>query len=262
MPVAQPIEPPPLMGGTSVSPPVLELDSISLARRGRFLLDRVSLSVVGEGEVCGILGPNGAGKTSLLRVITGLWRSDSGTVRIRGEVSPAGRMPKEMGGLIEEPRFYPWLSARENLMVAAGGRKEWMERVEAVLAAVGLDERAADKTKAFSQGMRQRLGIARVLLGGPRLVILDEPSNGLDPEGIAWLRTLVASLSEKGTTVLITSHVLAEIEKICQTVLVMGSGRILARGAIKDILVGFSSVEDLYFSLSECPLGDSNGASA
>jgi ABC-2 type transport system ATP-binding protein len=242
----------------AADPPVLELRSISLTRGGRTILDRVDLSILKPGEVCGLLGANGAGKTSLLKVITGLLRADKGSVSIQGEVSPPGRMPTDMGALIEEPRFYPWLSARDNLAIAAGGRPERLERIDHLLAIAGLEERARERVSVYSQGMRQRLGIARALLGDPAIVLFDEPSNGLDPEGIAWLRALLVSLRTDGKTVLVASHVLAEIQRICQMVVVMGSGRIIAEGPMVEILAGFSSVEDLYFSLSDS-LGNDQG---
>lgn len=232
-------------------PPVVELDSISLSRRGRKILDEVSLSITRPGRVCGILGANGAGKTSLLKVMTGLVRPDGGTVRIEGEVVPLGTMPPRAGALIEEPRFYPWLSGRDNLFVAAGGKSERLANVDGILAAAGLDERADDRVRVYSQGMRQRLGIARALLPDPPLVLLDEPANGLDPEGIAWLRTLLVSLREKGTTVVVTSHVLPEVQRTCDMVVVMSAGRIVAGGPMADALAGFASLEDLYFSLAD-----------
>ncbi len=231
-------------------PPVIELDAISLSRRGRKILDEVSLCVTKPGRVCGILGANGAGKTSLLKVITGLVRPDGGTVRMQGGVVSHGTMPAQVGALIEEPRFYPWLSGRDNLFVAAGGRSDRVAKVDGILAAIGLDGRADDRVRVFSQGMRQRLGIGRALLADPPIVFLDEPANGLDPEGIAWLRTLLASLRERGTTVVVTSHVLSEVQRTCDMVVVMSAGRIVAGGAMADALAGFASLEDLYFSLA------------
>jgi ABC-2 type transport system ATP-binding protein len=231
--------------------PVMELDSISLSRRGRKILDEVSLSITEPGRVCGILGANGAGKTSLLKVITGLVRPDGGTVRMQGGVVPHCTMPAQVGALIEEPRFYPWLSGRDNLFVAAGGRSERVAKVDGILAAVGLDDRAADRVRVYSQGMRQRLGIGRALLPDPAILLLDEPANGLDPEGIAWLRSLLVSLRERGTTVVVTSHVLSEVQRTCDMVVVMSAGKAVAGGAMADALADFASLEDLYFSLAD-----------
>jgi ABC-2 type transport system ATP-binding protein len=236
-------------------PPVLEVVSVRLTRGGRRILDDVSISLSKQGEVCGLLGSNGAGKTSILKVITGLVRPDSGTVRVRGGTCPYGRMPEDVGALIEEPRFYPWLSARDNLFVVAGGRSERVERIDHLLNKVGLADRGDEKVRVYSQGMRQRLGIARALLSDPPLLLLDEPSNGLDPEGIAWLRSLLSELSERGATVVVTSHVLAEIQRTCGLVVVVGAGRIVANGAMSDVLGGYSSLEELYFSLSDGLVG-------
>ena len=231
--------------------PVLALEALSLVRRGRKILDDVDLNITGRGRVCGILGSNGAGKTSLLKVLTGLVRPSSGSVSVLGDTIPHGVMPADVGALVEEPRFYPWLSARDNLMVAAGGRSDRTARVDEVLAAVGLQDRADDRVRIYSQGMRQRLGIGRVLLSEPEVVLLDEPANGLDPEGIAWLRTLLGSQRERGATVVVTSHVLSEIQRTCDSVVVMSGGRIVAGGAMADVLAGSSLLEDLYFSLSD-----------
>ncbi len=246
-------------GEESARPPVLELESISLVRGGRRIIQDVNLAILGPGEVCGVLGSNGAGKTSLLKVITGLLRPSGGFVRIRGVAAPPGRMPEDVGALIEEPRFYPWLSGRDNLLLAAGGRSERFSRVDDLLATVGLEDRAGDKVKVYSQGMRQRLGIARVLLSDPSLVLLDEPSNGLDPEGIAWLRSLLTSLRERGATVVITSHVLAEVQRTCQTVVVLSSGKIVAQGAVEGFLASFSSLEELYFGLADAVVAGAEG---
>jgi len=235
----------------SQTPPVLEVEGVSLVRRGRKILDEVSLCIQQPGQVWGILGANGAGKTCLLKVITGLMRANSGVVRVQGEVLPPGVMPSRVGALIEEPRFYPWLTGRDNLLVFAGGDNVKSARVDELLSLVGLRERANDKVRIYSQGMRQRLGIARALLSDPALVLLDEPANGLDPEGIAWLRALVAALRSKGTTVVITSHVLSEVQRTCDTVVVMSAGRIFAEGPMASVLSGVSSLEELYFRLAE-----------
>ena len=230
---------------------VLETSSVRLTRKGRRLLDDLSLSLAGPGRVSGILGANGAGKTCLLRVVTGLMRPDSGEVRVLGRAVPAGVMPERVGALIEEPRFYPWLSGRDNLLVAAAGRSAQVDRIDRILADVGLETRAGDTVRVYSQGMRQRLGIGRALLSDPQLLLLDEPANGLDPDGIVWLRDLLLSLGERGTSVVVTSHVLTEVQRTCDTVVVLSGGRCVAGGDMGEVLSDFASLEDLYFSLGE-----------
>ena len=230
--------------------PAIDLRSVCLMRAGRKILDDVSFQVA-CGSVCGLLGANGAGKTSVLRVATGLIGPHAGEVRVARHPVAAGRMPAQVGALIEEPRFYPWLSARENLLVAAAGRRERVVRIDDLLAEVGLWERKADKVRAYSQGMRQRLGIARVLLGSPEVLLLDEPANGLDPAGYRWLRGLVARLNANGVTILLASHALGEVQRLCSEVVVLAEGKVVACGTTAEVLSGHATLEDYFFALTD-----------
>jgi len=222
---------------------------VGLNRRGRVVLCNVSFSVR-HGRVCGLLGPNGAGKSSLLKIITGLLKPSCGRVEVLGELAPPGVMPGGVGALIEEPGFYPWLSARDNLVVAAAGRPEREARIDVVLSEAGLLDRAGDKVSTYSQGMRQRLGVARSLLGEPQVLILDEPTNGLDPDGYRWIRHLVRRQSENNVAILISSHVLSEIELLSDDVVILAEGRVLLAGATEDVLRGSRSLEELFFTLT------------
>jgi ABC-2 type transport system ATP-binding protein len=186
----------------------------------------------------GLLGPNGAGKTTLIRMVLGLTQPTSGTVRLLGHSMPAGRAKAlaGVGAIVEEPRFHLHLTGRENLMIAAAVRDGSAPgRVTALLDRVGLADRAGDRAGDYSLGMRQRLGIARCLLGDPGLLILDEPMNGLDPAGILEMRQLIRSLVDEGRTVMVSSHLLDEVEKTCDTVAILDQGRLIAEGPVAQI---------------------------
>ena len=193
---------------------------------------------VGRGELYGFLGPNGAGKTTTIRMALGLILPTAGEVEVLGErVGPGSPPPLErVGALVEEPAFWRFLSGRRNLeyMARAGGSgpdtRARLGRVDDVLARVGLTDAADKRVKAYSQGMRQRLGIALALLGEPELLVLDEPTNGLDPSGMREVRELLRGLADAGTTVFVSSHLLAEVEAVCDRVGVMARGRLVAEG--------------------------------
>lgn len=192
---------------------------------------------VERGELYGFLGPNGAGKTTTIRMALGLIHATSGAIEVLGEPVATGRGPlRRVGALVEEPAFYRYLSGRRNLeyFARAGGRgadtRRRLDRIDACLAQVGLTDAAAKRVKAYSQGMRQRLGIGLALLGEPELLMLDEPTNGLDPTGMREMRQLLRSLADEGTTVFVSSHLLAEVEAMCDRVGVMAQGRIVAEG--------------------------------
>lgn len=227
----------------------VEVESIALTLDGRAVLTDVSFRAL-RGQVTGLLGPNGAGKSSLLKVITGLLRPTHGTVEVLGRAAEQGVMPAGVGGLIEEPGFYPWLSARANLVVAAAGRPEREERVDEVLEQAGLGDRAGDKVSRFSQGMRQRLGVARCLLGSPAVLILDEPTNGLDPAGYRWVREIVSRQRDQGAAVLISSHVLSEVELLSDAVVILADGEVVASGPTAEVIAGCRSLEEFFFSLT------------
>ena len=197
-------------------------------------LDNLTLSVP-HGGVFGLLGPNGAGKSTLLRIIAGLVRADAGAVRLLGEgAGPAAR--RRLGALIDSPLFYPFLSARELLTVLARTSQISADPLP-LLQLVGLDTAADRPIAGFSLGMKQRLGIAAALLTDPQVVILDEPTNGLDPEGIAEMRTLLRHLAdERGVTVLLSSHLLDEVERICDRVAILSHGRLVTEGKVSELV--------------------------
>lgn len=199
-------------------------------------VDNLNLNV-GRGEVYGFLGPNGAGKTTTLRMLLGLIRTTSGTAAVLGERPGSPSCLSRTGALVESPAFYPHLSGRDNLKGLArlsriGERKS---RVEEVLKQVGLSPRARDKFRKYSLGMKQRLGVAAALLKDPELLILDEPTNGLDPRGMAEMRELIRSLGRGGRTVLLSSHLMGEVEQICDRVGVIRRGKLVAEGSVSEL---------------------------
>ncbi|EKF60295.1 ABC transporter [Agrobacterium albertimagni AOL15] len=197
-------------------------------------LDGLSLSIP-RGVVYGLLGPNGAGKSTLLRILAGLLRPDRGEIRVFGEpAGPAQR--RRLGMLIESPSFYPFLTAREHLQMLARSTGT-LALVEPVLRRIGL-EKAADKAvSGFSLGMKQRLGIGCTLIGQPDALVLDEPTNGLDPDGILEMRALIDDLAHRdGLTVLLSSHLLDEVERVCDRVAILQRGTLVAEGAVADLL--------------------------
>jgi len=200
---------------------------------GRAAVRDLDLSVR-AGEVYGFLGPNGAGKTTTLRMLLGLVRPTAGTVRLFGRPPAAGRLAG-VGALIEGPAFYPYLSGRENLRVLARYAGTPAERVPLVLDLVDLADRAGDRYAGYSLGMKQRLGVAAALLKDPRLLILDEPTNGLDPAGTADMRRLIRRLGAAGCTVLLSSHLLGEVEQVCDRVGVVSQGRLVAEGSVAEL---------------------------
>jgi ABC-2 type transport system ATP-binding protein len=201
---------------------------------GHLAVDRVSLTVK-SGEIYGFLGPNGAGKTTTLRMLLGLIRPTSGTVRMLGQAP--GQLA-QIGALIEGPAFYPYLSGRENLRVLARYAGIPARRVELVLELVDLAERGKDRYGTYSLGMKQRLGVAAALLKDPRLLILDEPTNGLDPAGMADMRALIRRLGAAGSTVVISSHLLGEVQQICDRVGVISQGRLIIESTVADLRGG------------------------
>lgn len=195
--------------------------------------------VVPRGEVFGFLGPNGAGKTTTIRMMLGLIRPTSGTVRINGldaHDDPL-RALASVGAIVETPAFYGYLTGRQNLELLGRISGSGGGRVDELLELVGLTHRAGDRVKGYSQGMRQRLGIAQTLLSSPEVIILDEPTNGLDPSGMREMRSLIARLAgEFGITVFISSHLLHEVEAVCSRVAVISNGMMLAQGPVETLL--------------------------
>ncbi len=197
-------------------------------------VDSLNLTVR-KGEVYGFLGPNGAGKTTTLRMLLGLIRPTSGTASVLGRPPGDPESLARVGALIESPAFYPHLSGWRNLRVIARYAGVPKERIEATLEAVELTDRASDKFKTYSQGMKQRLGVAAALLKDPELLILDEPTNGLDPAGMADMRALIRRLGSGDRTVLLSSHLLGEVEQICDRVGVIRSGKLVAEGTFGEL---------------------------
>jgi ABC-2 type transport system ATP-binding protein len=230
------------VGGMTSPTPSLAIDTRGLGKRfgARAALDGVDLEVP-RGVAFGFLGANGAGKTTLIRLLLGLARPTSGTMRLLGRELPGGSAEAlaRVGAIIEEPRFHPHLSGRENLHVHAAARdRAAHDRIDGALTRVGLAARADEKVKTYSLGMRQRLGVARCLLSDPELLILDEPMNGLDPAGILEFRHLIRELVGEGRTVLLSSHLLDEVEKTCDIVAIVDDGRVIAQGTIGEITRG------------------------
>jgi ABC-type multidrug transport system ATPase subunit len=186
---------------------------------------------VSSGQVYGFLGPNGAGKTTTIRMLLGLIAPSAGQIRLLGRRLPDPGVVARAGSMIEEPAFYSWLTGRGNLEVlgATGGGCVRGE-VDRVLSLTGLSDVATRKVKNYSQGMRQRLGVAAAMLGRPPLLIIDEPTNGLDPAGIREIRSLLRGLAAEGTTVFLSSHLLAEVEQVCDRVAVIVCGRLVEEG--------------------------------
>ena len=196
---------------------------------------------VPRGVAFGYLGPNGAGKTTLIRMLLGLTRPNAGTMSLRGLPVPERRAEalSRVGAIVDEPRFHGHLTGRENLAIVAAARgRESFARIPAVLERVGLVHRAGDRVKTYSMGMRQRLGIARCLLADPELLILDEPMNGLDPAGILEFRRLIRALVGEGRTVMLSSHILDEVEKTCDHVAIVDQGEIVAIGPLAELQGG------------------------
>jgi ABC-2 type transport system ATP-binding protein len=186
---------------------------------------------VAAGQVYGFLGPNGAGKTTTIRMLLGLIAPTGGQARLPGRTLPGPRAVAQTGSMIEEPAFYPWLSGRQNLQVlAATGGGCAAAEFSRVLGATGLSEAAGRKVRTYSQGMRQRLGLAAAMPGRPPLLIIDEPASGLDPAGIRQIRGLLRDLAADGTTVFMSSHLLAEVEQACDRAAVIVGGRLAEEG--------------------------------
>lgn len=228
---------------------LLETRGLNKTFGKRKVIDSLNLRVE-EGDIYGFLGPNGSGKTTTIRMVLGLIHADSGNVEIDGHnlkmdfkkaISP-------VGAIVENPTFYSYLSAYDNLKLMANlvpGINEC--RIGEVLETVGLKERAKDKVKTYSLGMKQRLGIANCLLNDPKLIILDEPTNGLDPQGMKEIKEMIAKLAdEKGITFFISSHLLNEVEQICTKVGIIKEGKLLAEGNVKELLSAEDEVLEVY----------------
>lgn len=200
-------------------------------------VDNLDLTVP-EGGVFGFLGPNGSGKTTTIRCLLGLVRPTRGGCKVLGSPVPhhLPRVIDDVGAIVETPAFFPDFSGRRNLMLLARVGRRSRGEVDAVLEQVGLSERARDRVRTYSLGMRQRLGVAAALLKNPALLVLDEPANGLDPAGIREIRDLLRRLGDEGRTVFVSSHILAEVQQICDRVAILSRGSLVTSGTVDEVL--------------------------
>jgi ABC-2 type transport system ATP-binding protein len=237
---------------------VLSINDLS-KRYGRIqAVDHLSIEVK-EGEVFGILGPNGSGKTTTLSMVLDLVKADSGTFEWFGK-PPSKEIRKRIGSVIESPNFYPYLSAVNNLKIIGDIKGIGYVDIDRVLKIAGLYERRLSPFRTFSFGMKQRLGLASALLGNPELLILDEPTNGLDPQGIAHIREIILQVASQSTTIIIASHLLDEVQKVCSHVAVLRKGKKLYSGKVSEVLsvsdcmeLGSHDTDLLIKAISEYP---------
>ena len=213
---------------------ILSLAGISKAYGQIQALKNVSFNVP-QGSVFGVLGPNGSGKTTLLGIILDVLKADAGSYNWFGGV-PHEQARQQIGALLETPNFYHYLSAMDNLEIAASIKQRGGDDRERVLKLLGLYERRESKFQTYSLGMKQRLAIASTLLGNPKVLVLDEPTNGLDPAGIAEIRDLIKTLNAQGITIIMASHLLDEVEKVCTHVAILKKGDLLLNGPVDDVL--------------------------
>jgi ABC-2 type transport system ATP-binding protein len=206
---------------------------------------------VTPGTVTGFLGPNGAGKTTTLRILLGLVSADAGTATIDGR--PYRELPEPLhqaGAVLEAAAFHPGRTARAHLRIQALAADADASRIEDVLDLTGLSGTADRRIGGFSLGMRQRLGLATALLADPEVLVLDEPANGLDPEGVRWLRGLLRGFAAEGGTVLVSSHLLAEVAQTVDSVVIINSGRLVAQGPVAELTAGGAGLEETFFQLT------------
>jgi ABC-2 type transport system ATP-binding protein len=237
----------------------LAIETHGLTKRfgERAALDGIDLRVP-CGCAFGFLGPNGAGKTTIIRTLLGLTTASSGTMRVLGHPVPAelAQALRRVGAIVEEPRFHMHLTGRENLrLIAAVRGPEAYAQIDPALARVGLSDRGGAKVKSYSMGMRQRLGVARCLLADPLLLILDEPTNGLDPGGIQEFREMIrAMVEQEGRTVFISSHLLDEVERTCDAAAIVDRGKIITQGTIADLAGGGVARHELVLAVDDAEL--------
>ena len=220
---------------------ILELNNLTKHYKTVTALNNVSFSVP-EGSVFGILGPNGSGKTTLLGIILDILKPSSGTFTLMGKPADA-EIRKQIGTLLETPNFYHYLSGEKNLRIAAHIKGKGFNEIDNVLQKVNLYQRKQSKFNTYSLGMKQRLAIASCLLGDPQVLIFDEPTNGLDPNGIAEIRELIQRLAQEGKTIIMASHLLDEVEKVCTHVAIIKNGNLLTAGSVAEVLVTDEIIE-------------------
>lgn len=232
------------------------IETYNLCKKGgrRFRVKDVNLAVP-KGCIYGFLGPNGAGKTTTMKLLLGLIQPDGGNIEVLGQkMSPKSRFDINMrtGSLIECPGFYGHLTGQENLEIIARYKKLGTDDIKEALNTVSLFDRKDDKVKNYSLGMKQRLGIAMALMGKPELIILDEPTNGLDPAGINEIRNLIMSIPEKyGSTVIISSHLLSEVEQIADYVGIINKGKMIYQGLLSELEIGDASLEEVFLEMTK-----------
>jgi len=220
---------------------ILSIDGLSKRYGAIQAVDKLNLEIQ-QGEIYGLLGPNGSGKTTTLGIVLGITQQDQGTFEWFGE-KPTAIIRKRMGATLEQPAFYPYLSAVNNLRVIARIKNVAFGDFERVLKLVGLYDRRNHKFRTYSLGMKQRLAIASALLGKPEALILDEPTNGLDPQGIFEIRNLILHIGSEGTTIILASHLLDEVQKVCSHVAVLHKGKKLYSGRVSDLSNDSAEVE-------------------
>ena len=231
------------MPAASESPWAVEARGLTKRFGDNVAVNGVDLRIP-RGCAFGYLGPNGAGKTTLIRVLLGLTRADAGTMALLGYPVPAHRdlALARVAAIVDEPRFHGHLTGRQNLAVLAAAREpQARERIDSSLERVGILHRANDRVSKYSMGMRQRLGVAACLIADPQLLILDEPMNGLDPAGMQEMREMIRSLVAEGRTVVLSSHLLDEVERTCDAVAIVDRGSVIRQGSIADLLAGTSA---------------------
>jgi len=215
--------------------PVLSIQNISKSYGSVQALKNVSFNVP-SGSVFGILGPNGSGKTTLLGIVMDILKASSGTFSWNGQPGSSNEMRRQIGTLLETPNFYHYLSGQKNLQIAAAIKQRGKEDIPRVLEKVNLLQRKDSKFSTYSLGMKQRLAIASTLLGDPNILVFDEPTNGLDPAGIAEIRELMKQLNRQGKTIIMASHILDEVEKVCTHVAIIQKGDLKTVGTVQDVL--------------------------
>jgi ABC-type multidrug transport system ATPase subunit len=220
---------------------VLSIQQLHKNYGKRKALDSLSLEIK-EGSIFGLLGPNGSGKTTTLGIILQVVNPTSGEFHWFGQ-PPSHQQRKKIGAILESPTFYPYLSARQNLRVVAKIKEVNPHQIDEVLKLVNLYDRGDDAFKTYSLGMKQRLSIASALLADPEVLILDEPTNGLDPQGIAEVRSLIVQIAGMGKTIILTSHLLDEVQKVCTDFAVLRQGKLIYSGSVQEALAGNETIE-------------------
>ena len=229
---------------------MIEARGLVKCYRSTLAVDSLSFDVQ-PGTVTGFLGPNGAGKSTTMRMIMGLDRPDAGQVRLGGKTYGELRWPlREVGALLDAKAFHPGRTARAHLTALAASNAIGRQRVDEVLAITGIEKAADRRAGKFSLGMSQRLGIAAALLGDPRVLLWDEPANGLDPEGIRWIRNLMKNLAVQGRAVLVASHLISEIANAADELIVIGQGRLLAQTTVARLSARAGSLEEAFFQVT------------